>query len=1212
MKTRSLLLLLFSGLILMSVILWQKFDNSSQQIKSEIDHPKAQNILDAFLYNFEITKDLELGYPPVERLIPALEHTRQLQEQYANAFSRGDLTAPRWRERGPNNIGGRTRAIIVDQNDPTGNTVFAGGVAGGLWKTTNMDDPNTTWEKINDFLDNLSVGALAQDPTNPQIIYMGTGEGFNNLDAVPGLGIFRSTDGGDTWELLNSTLVGDQFRYTRALLIDPNNGDVYAGTDTGLYRSKNQGETWVKVFGAAIQENGNIYDLAYGSNGSFFVSNRFSIWRSPSGDLNSWTQITKSPVPGGLQRVEFALCPQDENIVYLIGNQGGGASNVFRTLDGGDFWQIMARPNNGNGSEFTNGQAWYDLEIIVDPTNCEHVIAGGVPIRRSLDGGLNWSPFGGSVHVDQHKFLFDPNDPRKFYMGNDGGVYRAVFNDNGIIDFEDKNNNYNVTQYYHVAMHPDTFSNYFLGGTQDNGSQNLNEIDVTSARVVWGGDGIYCHIDQDEPNIQLVSSQYANYGISFDGGASFGSGQSWDGGFINVSDYDNDANILYAQTNTGDFFRWNINTGQAETIDIVGENINVSAVFCDPNVPNRVYFGTFSPSRIIRVDDAHEGSSVEGEVLTIVSGTASHIDVELGNPDHILVTLSNFGLSNNIWETKNGGENWVGQEGVGLPDVPVRAGLFNPNDASQAMIATELGVWTTELLDGNNTVWIPPMPSEGIPLVTTWDLQIRPSDKVVLAGTHGRGMFSTDVFSPPTPRMEYQQVGYINQPVEFNGANSLNADDYSWELGDGTTSSERNFTHTFDEIGTYSVTLSINDGALQTTGKIKILPERPTPYEPGAGNYSGSFEGASEEDWGVYTISGSSFERGSSTIQYKDGAKTGDNAFVVGLNEIMQDETHTILYLPNFDLSESGIYEFSFWAKYDLETGNDGFRLEYSKDGGRTWKHAGANVSENWYNTENTALPQGAFPIGSRYWSKLVSDWVNYKLNISNLAGEGNVAFRFVCRGNGSGPDSGLVLDDVTITRFEGALETRLLTWEGGYSGNSEITLEWSTQPEYNCVRFEVERSENGKDYEVIEEVDATGKTTQDPQQYELSVFGQRNLYFFRLKVINEDTTSGYNYEFYSPILTVRRQIEGVNTYKVFPNPFTNEINVSFTDVVDQPIRYELYNAAGQLITKGEQVTEEGTTFLNVQVPTVSAGVYFLSIWIGNNDPETVKLMGGL
>ncbi|MBK7334798.1 MAG: T9SS type A sorting domain-containing protein [Saprospirales bacterium] len=1175
---------------------------------SEEGENKEQTIIERFEWEFERTKDLSLGYPPVERMLDALDLARRRQAELAGQLSRGVITNPKWRERGPNNIGGRTRVIHIDLNDPTRKTVWAGGVAGGLWKTTDIDAEDPQWQKINDYLDNMAIAALAQDPNNPQIMYMGTGEGYGNFEAVAGLGLFKSVDGGSTWQILPATLTGG-FRYSREMIVTPE-GHVYAATNTGLYRSKDQGVSFQKVLGSGLGANDEMYDLVHTpANGMLYASNVNHIFRSQSGDPNTWEKITKSPVPTSLGRLEMAVCQQDPDVIYCIGAENGGASSTYVTTDGGQNWAKRARPENGNGTEFTNGQVWYDLDIAVDPSDCNHVITGGVPIRRSQDGAFTWASFGQGIHVDQHIHLFDEVNPDVIYFGNDGGVYKVTL-ENGGATVLNRNQGYNVTQYYACAMHPDTFSSYFLGGTQDNGSHQLNEWNLTSARNVWGGDGFMCHIDQNEPLIQLVSSQFGNWGVSFNGGLSFEEGYPVNGGFFNPSDYDDESNILYTETGDGDFYRWKVEESSLELVDITNMGaMNISHIRVDENTPNRIYIGT--GGSLIRVDNAHTGATVTSQSVGTFGGSISSVDIERGNPLHLLVTISNYGVANSIRESIDGGVSWIGVEGAAvpdnLPDMPVYWGVFNPNDASQAMIATEAGVWTTELLDGAQTVWIPPMPDRGIPLVRTDMLQVRPSDKMVLASTHARGMFTTDVFSDPIARMDFNKVHYLNSPMTFLGDLSLGADTFAWDLGDGTTSTQENLQHTFTALGTYPISLTVN-GSLNTTGAVKILPERPVPYTAGQPEYGGDFEGFTEQ-YGVYHISGTPFERGKSTLPFKDGTKSGENAFVVGLNQGMKHNTHTMLYLPEYDLSQPGIFEFGFWAKHDLENGRDGFRVEYSTDGGNSWSVLGADVKKNWYNTTNTGLQSAAFPEGQSYFSKRESDFTRYFLNISDLAGQGSVAFRFVVKSNETGNSGGLVIDDVTITSYQGELATELIEWAGAFTASTEITLTWKTLPEYFCRRFELERSENGKDFSLIHSKFATGGSTEVPQEYTYSLLSQKNLYFFRLKVINENEDPAYSYEFYSPIITVRRNLEGTEVFQAFPNPFTDYVDVAFTDVVTGLVKYDLFDVAGRLLASNSVLLESAPWFRADLPPYLAAGVYFLRIRIGEEEPLTVKLL---
>src|SRR5438105_4346326 len=204
---------------------------------------------------FVMTVDPYLRTIPSERLATAMDQIKEVQSHKINGTS--NIT---WTERGPNNIGGRTRAILIDASDATGNTVWAGSVGGGLWKTTNFKSATPSWTNVPGVSQNLALTSIAQNPSNSSIIYVGTGEGYNNYDAIRGLGVYQTTDGGNTWSLIPSTTTGgssvNDFTYVERLLVY-SNGDLYAACSSkfcnrgGILRLPNGGTTWTRVIGVA-------------------------------------------------------------------------------------------------------------------------------------------------------------------------------------------------------------------------------------------------------------------------------------------------------------------------------------------------------------------------------------------------------------------------------------------------------------------------------------------------------------------------------------------------------------------------------------------------------------------------------------------------------------------------------------------------------------------------------------------------------------------------------------------------------------------------------------------------------------------------------------------------------------------------------------------------------------------------------------------------
>lgn len=1213
------------------------FDEEEDQPKlaGHVRLSKQERINEAIALEIERTKDPALGYVPTERLSMALEKTRRLQAEFAQNkdFLRGAISNARWTERGPGNVGGRTRAILVDRNDPTGKTVFVGSSLGGLFKNTNITDGAKSWERINDWLDNLTISSLAQDPRNPKIMYAGTGD--TDANDARGLGIYKSIDGGKSWKIIESTRTSGVFASVAAIIVTPDNSTIYAATFAGLQRSKDGGDTWEKVLGSGVGANSDrIYNVQLGNDKRLYASTTSTIYKSTqSGNAGTWTPLTGYPT--NWSRTEIAVAPTDPNVVYAVGSVGGSGSNVYRSGDGGATWIQKAPPTfidgcggAGTTGDFTRGQAWYDLCIIVDPTNANTIWIGGIDMFRSQDAGNTWTqasfwagcPGRKYAHADHHILYFDPLDPSVLYSGNDGGVFR-VNNAAGSFNIDERNLGFISTLFYGCAMHPDSAASHFLAGAQDNGTLLLQGKGIANVngRSI-GGDGFLSFIDQDQPNDIQIGSLYGGvWFLSSNNGATFSQAANSNGGFFCPADYDDKNNILYAQTGNGDLFRWNLNDKTQVTLDFARVTLTgVSTVFSDENVNGRVYVGR-SNGTLYRADGANSGTNISSvtQIGTFI-GNVSSIDVERGDPLHILVTMSNYGLNNNIYESRDGGVSWFSCEPSGFPDMPVRWGIFNPNDNKSAFIATDAGVWSTDFLNSTNTVWQPPVPVRGTPLVRTDRLEWRKSDKMLLAGTYGRGLWTSSVLGKAQAVAEYPAVTYLNVPVDFLGVNSVSADRYRWLFSDnGATDTLENTQHTFSSVGKFDVSLTINnDNALKATGRMQVLPSLPTPYKTAVNVYAGGFEDAtSDVHFGAWNQTGSKWERGNSSTPGKIGTHSGQFAYVLEktANRYLKNTT-AYLYCPNFDMSKTGIYQFSFWANYDIQTGYDGFKVEYSLDKGISWKQLGSKADADWYNYQNTSLAAGAaFGRGESYISGQTDDWTRFKINISPLAGNANVAFRFVFKSDGDNVTAaGVAIDDVVLSRYDGKLETVIISQSGAYNKEgTSINVNFQTQPEYFARTFTLEQSTNGRTWDSIAILNAKGISSEELQSYPVEVKGTPlDLYYYRVKSVNYDAATNYSLSFYSPVFVVRRDKNvplAVN--RVFPSPFTNLIGVTFTDLVDKEVVLNLYDDLGRFVAS--QTAVPNGVYQEMKVPNLAKGIYFLSVKIGDGKPETTKLFGG-
>ncbi len=776
-------------------------------------------------HEFLMTVDPALGYVPSERLLQGEKRTAEIMQSLGNTSS--FVSSLTWTERGPNNIGGRTRGFLFDQSDATGNTALAGGVGGGLWRTTNFKT-GATWTQIGTISSNLAVTCIAQDPQTLTTFYAGTGEGVGNADAIRGLGVYKSTDGGLTWSLLAATTTGgtnvNDFSYVQKILVYNNaTHDVYAACRSaafcnagGLMRSTNGGTSWLRVLGTysgcgncTCATDFRVYDIEKSISGDLWVSslteataNSGKIWMSPAGASvgNSGTWVDKTPT-GTWNRIELACSPSNNNRVYAMFQGSGSAIGGIRRTDDGaatpaTSWTditnstLWCDQGTSSSADFSRGQAWYDLTLAIKPDDDNTVFAGGVDIMKTTTAGTpvsSWTqvtqwnagacgaqPY---VHADIHNIQYLPGSSTSFVVSCDGGLFYTT---DGGATFTTKNTGYNITQYYSCAIHPTAGSNYMLAGAQDNGTHKFTTAGLNTVTTPTGGDGGNCIIDQKNSLQQITNFTGTTANISNNGGTSFTyTGSFSTDRFINPGDFDTASSTSPALSTNALYYcggavrnlrRMNINfstlSATATSFSIATTtNHSVSAVKVDPNTTNRVLvaFSTADAAaaavvpQLYYVDNANGASPTSTAITlpgTVTSGQyISSIDVENGDANHILITISNYGVIS-VYESTNLGASWTALDnnGVNIPDVPVRWGMFIPsgygqlvNSVGGILLGTELGVWGTNTISGNTTPFAQNATSMGNVRVDM--LKMRGSDKTVVAATHGRGLFTTQLIS---------------------------------------------------------------------------------------------------------------------------------------------------------------------------------------------------------------------------------------------------------------------------------------------------------------------------------------------------------------------------------------------------------------------------------------------------------------------------------
>ncbi len=760
----------------------------------EKNNEEADDPDGAALQEFFKTVDPQLGYVPVERLKTAYKKT--VEAETARQNNRDYEPVIEWESTGAN-MGGRTRAVMFDPNDPTHKKVWAGGVTGGLWYNDDITSATSEWVPVGDFWSNIAISCITYDPNNPMIMYVGTGEAqtarviYRKSSGV-GAGIFKTIDGGESWTLMDSTT---GFAYVTDIAVKDENGTsvIYAGVASGtyegvnhqsqpsdgLYRSTDGGLTWTQVLPGIPNTFGDHYavaDIEIASNGRIFVGTTenlnllggATILYSDSGTPGSWTiydhynGVISSDVTYNIPaRTIISSAPSDPDVVYA--QFAAGYTNGFvyyrgrymaKSTDGGVTWSTINKPADDWAT-----LAWHAFALKVSPADPNLLFTGGLDLWRSANGGSSWNHVsdwslmysgGGDeyVHADQHRIAFQPGNPNTAIFCSDGGVFLTQTADRWQPVFMERNRGYNTLQFYSCALKPTPGSQQFIGGLQDNGTLKYTGDPLDLNDMIDGGDGAFCFWDNNQASVYITSVYYNQYTAYSNGSAvSFFGGNS--GTFISPADYDYNNNTLFS--NAVGFFGNNPNRllrvknipfNPSEQLVNIGTSTTVpfSAVTYSrfsPAGTTTLFVGTVS-GRLFKVEHA-ESTPLATEIGSPDFPEANISCIALGpSEDTLLVTFSNYGVSS-VWQSYDGGESWQEKE-ANLPDMPVRWALYHPQNTGQALLATEIGVWATNTLKEEETQWAPAV--DGMANVRVDMLKIQSGTNRVLAATHGRGLFT--------------------------------------------------------------------------------------------------------------------------------------------------------------------------------------------------------------------------------------------------------------------------------------------------------------------------------------------------------------------------------------------------------------------------------------------------------------------------------------
>ena len=702
---------------------------------------------------------------------------RRLRQQAQFNKTSGAPVLSNVTEVGPGNVGGRTRAFLVDKANTS--RFLSGGVSGGLWESTNS---GTTWSPINDAAPTLSVTYVAQDPNNTNNIYFCTGEPRGNSTGIDGDGVYKSTDGGSTFSKLAST-AGASYDDCWVVKVSPAGSDVvYVGTEgSGLFKSTDGGSSFTNVL------MGDITDIELFTDGSVMATRTGDgIWSSASGDAGTFSKLSGGLPTSGFSRIEIAYCDSFPSTIYAQFEDGSGGYwsdllDVYKTTNGGTSWSAVANPASTLGAYYSF--PWYCFMFEVSPSNPDVIVSGSVEMTFSTNGGTSWDN-GSYSHADYHIAVFDPVNHDKVYVGNDGGIhdYNVSTMSWGSTSL---NNGYNVTQFYAGAFFPTGIN--ALGGTQDNGTQRFMSGGATTYHV-FGGDGAFCQVNQQAASISYVSYQNGNIQKATDTDVStypsyndvMGemdadfNGSIDDGAwFINPFEINLlDGDQLYFPTDTR---VWRTTNGASNWTPLTNtlSNSPYSVGISNSTSPT-VYIG--GDGILYRVDNAT--SATPGSEVNLTTGLPtglsghfiSSIEVHATDPGTIYLSLSNYSWSSSprIWKVTNANTASPSYTSI-HGDLPaemvvnwVEADPAKPD--SNLFIATDFGLYSTT---NGGVNW---QKETDIPNVSIHNIRLRNTDRKLFVFTHGRGMWTGDlplISGNETPVRETVVKVYPNPATEY-------------------------------------------------------------------------------------------------------------------------------------------------------------------------------------------------------------------------------------------------------------------------------------------------------------------------------------------------------------------------------------------------------------------------------------------------------------
>lgn len=671
-----------------------------------------------------------------------------------------------WEFAGPTNVGGRL--TDVEMHVSSTEVIYAGAASGGVFKTSNTGE---TWQAIFDEALSLSIGDIAIAPNNPDIIYVGTGEanaGGGSL-AYDGVGIYKSVDGGDSWDHKGL----EESRNVGRLVIHPQNpdivyvaamGNLFADSpERGIYRTLDGGDSWENVLyvsdstgGIDIVINPEHPDTLYAAmwervrrpNRRSYGGSSCGLYRTFDGG-SSWTELSNGlPSPGNnVGRIGLDISRSDPSIIFAIyADKTGYFEGVYKTINNGESW---TQTNDNVLEDCFQSYGWWFGRLSVDPVDPDIVYVIGFDLYKTSNGGNSWYNISASndVHVDQHGLYTHPENNDFVVLGNDGGLY---ISENGGNDWN-WINNLPITQFYTCEVDYQ-FPERLYGGTQDNGTNRTMTGSLDDWERIYGGDGFYVLVDPVDNDYVYAEYQYGNLARSTNGGNDF----SWAMNGISNSDRMNwNTPVVFDPTNPEILYygshRLYKSTNRASSWSLIstdltnGPGVNlaygtITTIDVSAVNPEIIYVGTDDGNVWV---SAMNGMGWELLSLTLPNRWVTRVVADPIDEETAYVTFSGYRWDEfipHVFRTTNKGATWEDISG-NLPESPINDLIVDPEDHNVIYIASDVGVYVTFDLGQS---W--EMMGWNLPNVPVNDLKLHNPTRSLIAATFGRSMYTYDLY----------------------------------------------------------------------------------------------------------------------------------------------------------------------------------------------------------------------------------------------------------------------------------------------------------------------------------------------------------------------------------------------------------------------------------------------------------------------------------